>query len=341
MFRKILLPFSILYTIVLRVRHFLYDNNIIKSKKFDIPVIAIGNLSLGGTGKTPHTIYIAQLLKKSFKVGVLSRGYGRTSKGYFEVLENSKTEICGDEPVLIKNNLQSTLVAVCEKRVAGIEKMLQSSNKLEVIILDDALQHRALQPGFKILLIDYSSLNDSQILLPAGNLRDVWSRRRNAEIVVITKCPESMDIISIKKKLHLNENQNIFFSSYNYKTLNSINNERKEPLSFLKEKNITLITGLAAPNQLVNYLNNIAKIVNHISFPDHHNYSVTDIEKLRKEFSTQNADSVIVTTEKDAVKLKELLIEKEKNDWFYIKIEVAIDNSVLFEKLILEYVSKD
>jgi len=306
-----------------------------------MPVIVIGNLSLGGTGKTPHTIYIAEMLQKIYKVGVLSRGYGRISKGYFEVSVNSKTEICGDEPKLIKNNLQSTMVAVCEKRVVGIEKMVQSSNKLEVIILDDALQHRALEPGFKILLIDYSSLNDFQVLLPAGNLRDNWSRRKNVEIVVITKCPEFIDVVSVKKKLQLNENQNVFFSTYNYKALISINTVRVESFSFLKDKSITLITGLAAPIQLVKDLNKMSKVVNHISFPDHYNYKISDIEKLRKEISTQNTDNVIVTTEKDAVKLRELLNEKEKSEWFYIKIEVVIDNSLLFEKLILEYVRKD
>ena len=319
----------------------MYDIKIFKSQKFNLPVIAVGNLSFGGTGKTPHTIYIAEVLKKYYKVGVLSRGYGRTSKGYFEVFENSKTEICGDEPMLIKSNLQSTMVVVCENRVVGIEKMLQSSNKLDVIILDDALQHRALEPGFKILLIDFSSINDSQIVLPAGNLRDNWSRRRNAEIVVITKCPEFIDVVSIKKKVQLNINQNIFFSRYNYKAIHSINNERKESLSFLNEKSIALITGLAAPIQLVKELKKISKVLKHISFPDHHKYSISDIEKLRKEFSTQNTDNVIVTTEKDAVKLRELLSEKEKSEWFYIKIEVVIDNSVLFEKLILDYVSKD
>ena len=341
MIRKILLPFSFLYSIILRIRHYLYDNRIIKSKKFDIPVIAIGNLSLGGTGKTPHTIYTAGFLEKTFKVGVLSRGYGRTSNGYFEVSENSKAEICGDEPKIIKDNIPNAMVAVCEKRVVGIEKMLQSSKKLDVIILDDALQHRALEPGFKILLIDYSSINEFQILLPAGNLRDIWSRRKNAEIVVVTKCPEYVDVVSIEKKLRLNENQIIFFSTYNYKAINSINNERIESLSFLKEKSITLITGLASPIQLVKELKKISKEVKHISFPDHYIYGVSDIEKLRKEFSSQNADNVIVTTEKDAVKLRELLSEKEKSEWFYIKIEVVIDNSVLFEKLILEYVSKN
>jgi len=341
MFRKLLLPFSFVYSLVLRMRHYLYDNQILNTKRFEFPVIAIGNLSLGGTGKTPHTIYVAGILENNYKVGILSRGYGRTSNGYFEVNKNSTPEICGDEPLLIKENLMHSLVAVCEKRVYGIEKMLHASKNLQVAILDDALQHRALDPGFKILLIDYSSLESFQVVLPAGNLRDLWSRRKNADILIITKCPDSINADAIKKKLDLHQKQYVFLSRYIYKSIISINKEKTGALTLLKERNILLITGIASASHLINELKKSVKSVKHLSFPDHYRYTLSDVKKIRAEIYSQSSDFLIITTEKDAVKLRNLLSYKEKNDWFYIKIEVAIDNSVLFEKLILEYVNKD
>ena len=312
-----------------------------KSTSFEIPIIVVGNLTLGGTGKTPHTIYIAKILSKFLNIGVLSRGYGRKSKGFIEIESNFRSSISGDEPLLIKNNLPNSYVSVCENRVNGINKMLESPHRLDAIILDDALQHRPLKAGFNILLIDYNLVKQNKLLLPAGNLRDNWNRRLYSDLVIVSKCPMYFNKKNIENKLKLKPSQHVFYSRYQYINLISFNEKTKESLDYLKNKNIVLITGIASPTYLLNFLNKYSESIQHYSFKDHHKFKLEEIKKIKCSANALNKNTLFISTEKDAVKISELLSESEKNEWFYIKIDVMINNSVLFEKIILEYVRKN
>jgi tetraacyldisaccharide 4'-kinase len=337
--RIVLLPFSWIYSLVLTIRHWLYDIGLKGVTRFERPVIVVGNLSLGGSGKTPHTIYLAELLQH-FNPTILSRGYGRKTKGFRWVEANDTHAISGDEPILMKRILQDIPVAVCESRVDGIERIIQEINP-GVILLDDAYQHRKLQAGFSILLIEYSSFSKPRILVPAGDERDLWNRRKKANVVIITKCPENIDNdkkMRIKNSLKLLNNTPVFFSSLRYGTIRNFNGEEISEQA-LKQMQLNLVTGIADPDLLVKELSQKSTLAHSFQFADHYQFKKSDIEMIKQNSIKFAKDRpLFITTSKDRVRIEPLLLEDEKSFWIEIPLTIEIDEAEKFNEIIENYV---
>ena len=329
--RKLLYPFSLLYGGIMQVRNKLYDKQIFQSREYDLPVIGIGNLSTGGTGKTPMTELLIRLLKGEYRVATLSRGYKRSSSGFY-LLKGSETATeVGDEPLQFKKKFPEVQVAVDEKRVHGIAQLLGAENPPEVILLDDVFQHRKVRAGFYILLTSYDQLYSDDLVLPAGNLRESRAGAERADLVVVTKCPGSLSAEEqrkIARKLSLNPQQELFFSTISYSG-EVQNNIRYFPLQELG--NFTLVTGIANPKPLLEYLQKNGLQFEHKAFPDHHNFTSAEVEKLKKL-------ELILTTEKDFMRLKDHIPEAKL---FYLSIETQIiDQGAKFEKSIKNFLSR-
>ena len=336
MLRRLLFPFSLIWWIATYVRNFLYDKSILKSYTISGKSITVGNLSVGGTGKTPMVIYLTRLLSEKYELQILSRGYGRKTNGYLLVNENHTSIDVGDEPLLYFNKFKKNIaIAVSENRADGVQQLRKIQPK-SVVILDDAFQHRKIKTGFSVLLTTYNSLFSSDFLLPTGNLRETRSGAKRSDIIVVTKCPLNMtEFEKSKIKSALSKyNKPIFFSSISY----------AYPISFGSStscsKNVLLVTGIAKPEPLIDFLSETSR-VEHISFPDHHNFSANEIEKIHEKIDTFVSENwSIITTEKDYMRL---LSFKEKwglskYPWFYIPIELNIENENAFNQLIIEYV---
>ncbi len=304
--RILLLPLSLLYGVGVFLINKLFDLQIKKSVEFELPVISVGNLSTGGTGKTPHVEYLVKLLSEHYHVGVMSRGYRRKTTGYFLVKENSLARDAGDESLQIKRKFPEATVAVCEERALGIPVMLLDDPLLQVIILDDAFQHRRVKPGLSILLTDFSKPFSSDYLLPAGNLREPKQNASRANVIVVTKCPD--EISSAQKnqmaiELRQNENQPVFFSSLKYSEAYSLfHPEIKFDLAIFESA--LLVTGIASPENLLRHVQSTIKNVQHIRFGDHHFFSLLDLKMIKEKFDAlPSSNKIILTTEKDAVRL--------------------------------------
>lgn len=279
--RKILFPFSLLYGGITAFRNWLYNIGWLKSKSYDFPVICVGNLSTGGTGKSPMIEYLVSFLKDDHKIAVLSRGYKRKTTGYREVLNKGTVEEVGDEPLQFKKKFPEITVAVCEDRQTGIEKLQDLAN---VILLDDAFQHRKVKASLNILLTPFSDLYINDFMLPAGNLREPKSGAKRANIIVVTKCPENVDsskIEEIKRKLKPKPYQKIYFSKIRY-SAEIKNNSETKPLDYLNGKEFLLVTGIANPKPLISFLKSEGLKFEEKSFPDHHNFTPSEIEEARK-----------------------------------------------------------
>lgn len=327
--RKLLYPFSLLYGGVTLLRNKLYDEGIFKSYSYDIPVIAVGNLSVGGTGKSPMVEYLISLLKTDHKVATLSRGYKRSTSGFHLLTGNETAVEVGDEPLQFKNKYPGITVAVDENRSHGIELLLKTSSP-DVIILDDAFQHRKVSAGLYILLTPYGNLYTKDLILPAGNLREPISGAKRADIVVVTKCPEDIgkeEQAAIAKELGLDSDQELFFSSIAYSE--TVIGETSFPLEDLKKRPFTLVTGIANPRPLVQFLKGKGLEFEHRAFPDHHNFSASEIKELQsKEF--------MLTTEKDYMRLKN---EMASTKLSYLPISTHILNGQKeFEGLIRNFI---
>ncbi len=336
MLRRFLFPFSLIWWIITCVRNFLYDKSLLRSYIITDKSITVGNLSVGGTGKTPMVIYLTKLLSEKYELQILSRGYGRKTNGYLLVNENHTAIDVGDEPLLYFNKFKKNItIAVSENRADGIQQLRKIQPK-SLVILDDAFQHRKIKAGFSVLLTTYNSLFSSDFLLPVGNLREARSGAKRSDIIVVTKCPKNISKIEKNKmKSALSKyNKSIFFSSISY----------AYPISFGSttscSKNILLVTGIAKPEPLIDFLSETSR-VEHISFPDHHNFSVNEIQKIHEKIDTFVSENwSIITTEKDYMRL---LPFKEKwglskYPWFYIPIELNIENENAFNQLIIDYV---
>lgn len=326
--RKLLLPFSWLYGAVVWIRNLCYDWKIFESKKYTLPVLCIGNLSVGGTGKTPMTEYIAQLLATSYNTAILSRGYKRASEGFVLADQNATVRSLGDEPYQYFNKLSNVKVAVDQDRRHGIEELTTHHN-VEVVLLDDGFQHRKVQANFNILLTMYGDLYVDDLLLPAGNLRDTKSQSKRADIVVVTKCPVGMsqaEMDATASRLQLSGKQQLFFSCIEYNH-GVIGQNQQIALSKFNKQPITLVTGIAKPEPMVNYLKDQGVEFNHLEYPDHHNFT----EKQIKELSNCG---VILTTEKDYMRLYGRV-----NQLYYLPIRVKIlQNENAFNVAILNAV---
>jgi len=349
--RIILFPFSLLYGLGVWLRNKLFDWNILPSKSFDIPVISVGNLSVGGTGKSPHVEYLVNLLKQDFKVATLSRGYKRKSKGFVLADENSDAKQLGDEPFQFKNKFPEVEVAVDEKRKRGIEKLLKLKPKTDVVILDDAFQHRYVKPGISILLTDFHKLYTSDYVLPTGNLREFRNGAKRADIIVVTKTSKVLSPITrrrIEGQLKPTPNQKLFFSYIKHKKLVPLPGI-KNPETFDKNKTfntILLVAGIANTYPLEMHLQKWCEDLQVMKFPDHHSYRNKDIIRIIEKFEniiTRN--KILVTTEKDSVRLREPELMKTLKNFpvYYIPIEIMIhkEDREDFNEQILKYVRKD
>lgn len=333
--RKILFPFAILYGFITSFRNFLYDKGILKSYSFDLPIIAVGNLSVGGTGKTPQIEYLIRLLSDNYKVATLSRGYKRQSEGFVLADANANATILGDEPFQFYQKFPNVQVAVDANRRNGIEQLLSQNIKPEIILLDDAFQHRKVKAGFYVLLTAYNDLYADDYILPTGNLRESRSGAKRADIVIVTKCPVHLSLDeqnSIKEKLKLAENQELYFTYIDYDG-SVFSAEKQLQVSEIKNANKLLLAGIAKPEPFFKHLRKDNDEV--LIFPDHHHFSEKDISDIKDK--AQN--NIIITTEKDYVRLKGQL---PKEQLFYLPIKSSfISNNENFDKIITNYVEKN
>lgn len=348
---KIILLFipSCIYAFIVKIRNLFYDKNIIKSKTYNIPIICVGNITVGGTGKTPHCEFLINLLKENYKIAVLSRGYKRKTKGFGIVQTGNNFEIYGDEALQIKNKFPEIVVAVCENRCRGVEILLQIVD-IDLIILDDGFQHRNLKPSFSIILNNYNRPFSNDFYLPFGKLRDNISSKNRADYFIITKCPENItenEKIKLINNLKPNLNQKVLFSTIVYNDLVGIFDKNNIlNLSDLVDYNILLITGIAESNNLFSFLNKNSKTLLHIKYSDHNNFSENEIQNIENKFDKLNDKKILLTTEKDYKKF--ITFEKyfkQKNKIYFIPIKIKIINEIkdiqILKNHINSYVTKN
>jgi len=328
--RKILFPIAILYWLVTFIRNLFYDINFFKSYSFDIPIIAVGNLSVGGTGKTPQIEYLIRLLSINYKIAVLSRGYKRSTKGFILAAENATATSIGDEPFQFYSKFPNIQVAVDANRKNGIEMLLQLQNKPDIILLDDAFQHRKVKAGFYILLTAYDDLFCDDYILPFGNLREPSFGKKRADMIIITKCPTDLSELAqdkIKEKLKVK--QSVYFTSIAYDDY-VFGNESNKLVAEIKSESKLLVAGIAKPKLFFDFLKNDTDEA--MVFSDHHNFSKEDCEQILAKANGRK----IITTEKDFVRLNGLL---PKEQLFYLPIKATFLNANI-DKTIVDYVGK-
>jgi tetraacyldisaccharide 4'-kinase len=352
MFKLLLYPFSAIYGLIVSIRNFLYDYKIFKSTEFEIPVISIGNITVGGTGKTPHTEYMVELLRKQFIVTTISRGYKRKSKGFHEVKVDSLATNVGDEPLQIKSKFKDIQVIVDEKRVHAI-KIIQKqevSQLPDIIILDDGFQHRSVSAGINILLIDFNRPIDKDTLMPAGRLRESKWQMRRANVIIYTKCPQEISPITrriLMKDVNLRPYQNLFFTTMVYQPLTPVFPEEAIPTPGLASDKVSvlLVTGIANPEHLHKYLGNFSEDIALLKFPDHHNFNASNIQQIEQKFIGIEAENkIIITTEKDSMRLKDMdLSPALKTHLFYIPLKIKFLHSEgkNFDEKIVTYVREN
>lgn len=346
-----LTPLSWLYGAGVFVRNEMFELGLLKSRSFDIPVISIGNITVGGTGKTPHTEYLIDLLHRHFKVAVLSRGYKRKTKGFVLAHADTHMQDIGDEPFQIKEKYPDIYVAVDKDRCHGIEQLCDDSiaKDTEVILLDDAFQHRYVKPGINILLIDYHRMITEDKLLPAGRLREPKEGKSRANIVIVTKCPRDikpMGFRVISKALNLFPYQKLYFTTFRYGNLQAAHPDRNDrPLSSLdRNEHVLLLTGIASPEQMLIDLKQYTKNITSLSFQDHHYYSESDLQNVYDTFRNMPEKKLIITTEKDYSRLKGMNLHEEIRKNLYvlpIKVEFMQGQENTFNENIIGYVRKN
>ena len=352
---KKLRPLSWLYGLGVGFRNFLFEAGVLKSKSYATPVISVGNITVGGTGKTPHVEYLIRLLKDKTNLAVLSRGYKRKSRGF--VLADNDTTMCdiGDEPFQMKQKFPNITVAVDKKRTRGISRLIngEAGKDIDVILLDDAFQHRYVTPGINILLVDYHRLIIYDELLPSGRLREGARSKDRADIVIVTKCPTNMKPMEFRvltKAMALYPYQQLYFSTHEYEGLRPVfpeldNLESLENLQSLADMHILLLTGIASPEQMKLDLEPYAKAIQPLVFADHHQFKEKDIRLINETFSNLPSPKCIITTEKDAVRLKTIEgLSDEVRQHLYvlpIRIKIMLDQEETFNKHIIDYVRKN
>lgn len=347
------MPFSWLYGLGVGVRNYLFDAEILKSKSYSIPVISVGNITVGGAGKTPHVEYLIDLLRDEMQVAVLSRGYKRKSRGYVVADEDTTMRDIGDEPFQIKQKFEGVYVAVDKDRCHGIDHLIsdEDTKDVEVILLDDAFQHRYVKPGVNILLVDYHKFINYDKLLPAGRLREPQSAKVRADIVIVTKCPKNLNPIDyrvLSKAMDLKAFQQLYFTTLSYCDLKPIfNGGDTVPLNEIMGENILLLTGIASPEHLqvdiMEYTRGVK--LETMAFPDHHNFTERDVERINERFAAMPSPKRIITTEKDQVRLFYLegLSEEVKQNIYAlpIKVEFMLEGGKIFNEKIESYVRKN
>lgn len=331
----LLIPFAWIYDFITSIRNMMYDHGLLKQQSFDKPLICIGNLAVGGSGKTPHTEYLINLLSKNeYKVAVLSRGYKRKTKGFVLATDQSTAQEIGDEPSQIKKKFSNIVIAVDEDRCDGVSKII---DMVDVILLDDAFQHRSIKAGLNILLTDYNKPYYKDYLMPAGRLRENQSGKKRADIIIMTKCRQeqiSADDVNYNSiKLGLSENQQLFFTGIKYGKLSN-----GLELRDLANYNIVLVTGIANPKPLEEELSKHVTMMKTIRFSDHHNFTDSELKKIDDTFANLPSDKkrLIITTEKDFTRLGNL----SNIDYLCslpIEVNILNDDKLKFDNLILDY----
>ena len=349
--RKALTPLSWIYGMVVEFRNFLFDNGFLKQKVYPVPVICVGNITVGGTGKTPHIEYISALLSKQYKVAVVSRGYKRKSNNLQVVHTNSDVKRVGDEPLQIKLKYPNITVVVDKNRRNAIEYLLAQESHLQpdVILLDDGYQHRYVNPSMSVLLVDSNRPIYEDKLLPAGRLREPVRRKDRASIVVVTKCASDMQPIDFRifaNGLNLFPFQSLYFTGFKYSSLKPVFPDLKKDsfsLDDIRKKQVLLVTGIASTKPLEDKLTKKTYNLHTLFFPDHHFYNKDDIKSIEKRFAELSGDKIVITTEKDAVRLQALhyISDELKENLFYLPIKVSFleeteNNS--FNKKIINHV---
>ncbi len=349
-FRYLLYPFALLYGLAVFIRHWLFDVGIIPSKGYPIPVIGVGNITVGGTGKTPMVEYLIRLLSDKYKIATLSRGYGRKSKGYFVADQYSGSKEIGDEPLMYFQKFKNKVtVAVDENRREGIENLMQDNTDLEVVILDDSFQHRYVKPGINILLTDYYNLYPNDHLLPVGRLRDLKRAAAKADIIIVTKTDKVMSPIlsrGIERMIKPLPHQQLFFSYLKYGKPQPAHGLELPEIKKDFPSVVVLFTGIANPWPLQDYLISKCRELINLDFPDHHEFKKRDVDAIIKTFEEQfTRNKILLTTEKDMMRLlKSPYFSRFKNfPLYYIPIEVRMHKpgNVLFDNKILDYVREN
>ena len=346
---KKLLCLSWLYGLGVGLRNLLFEMDVLKSRSFSTPVISVGNITVGGTGKTPHVEYLIRLLKNQLNVAVLSRGYKRKSRGFVLSDKDTPMPMIGDEPYQMKQKFPDITVAVDKKRTRGISKLIAADSGLDVdvILLDDAFQHRYVKPGINILLVDYHRLVIYDCLLPAGRLREPVKAKDRADIVIITKCPKDlkpMEFRVITKAMNLYPYQQLYFSTLEYDQPKAVFGDAVLTDS-LSGKNILLLTGIASPEQLLHDLQEYDSQITPLTFGDHHDFKRKDVEAINEAFASLPEPRLILTTEKDATRLMvtEGLSDDVKKQMYMLPLRIAImqGQQEEFNQKILGYVRKN
>ena len=340
-----------IYGILTGLRNEFFNLKILSSREFDLPIISIGNITVGGTGKTPHTEYIARFLKPNFKVATLSRGYKRKSSGFYLVESTSKVRWVGDEPLQIKLKFNDLTVAVDANRVRGIEHLLSLPGKPDVILLDDAFQHQYVTPGINILLTDYNHLITKDSLLPYGRLRESASNKSRATIIIVTKCPPELKPIDeriITKELEIRPYQNLFFSKIDYGAIMPVfpSEVSSQTIELVEGLTVLMVTGIANPSSLKEYLMHGSHDIYEMNYPDHHRYTVKDVDRIAAKFDTlTSVKKIIITSEKDMVRFRgmEVIPENIHKHMYYIPIKISFLNNAgkEFDRKILNYVKEN
>lgn len=342
-FRYLLLPVSLVYGAVVWLRNWFFDKNILTSASFNFPVICVGNIATGGTGKTPMTEYLVRLLQAKYNTATLSRGYKRKTKGFAVADENTTALEIGDEPMQFHVKFPQLTVAVGEERLVAIPHLLQEKPETEVIILDDAFQHRAVKAGLNIVLTAYNNLFTRDLMLPAGDLRDVKASMKRADIIIVTKCKPGLSSVekdAIIKEINPSSQQSVFFTEIKYAAPYHLFN--KPTVTIGPDTNVLLVCGIANPRPLKDYLASKMNTYDMLRYPDHHIFDMDDLSEIKKQFEKiKSSDKIILTTEKDAVRLVKFEHELKDYPVYVLPVEHSFlfDEGGLFEQKILHFIS--
>ena len=347
---KWLLPLSWLYGLGVKIRNAMFDLGLLKSRPFKVPVIAVGNITVGGTGKTPHVEYLTQMLREKFQVAVLSRGYMRKSKGFVQATPDTPMPEIGDEPYQMKQKFPDVTVAVDKDRCHGIDLLTDNDKSLDVVLLDDAFQHRYVKPGINILLVDYHRLIIYDKLLPAGRLREPLSGKNRADIVVVTKCPKGMKPMEyrvITKAMDLYPYQQLYFTTLEYNELKPVFPDTKSSatLAGIADWHVLLLTGIGSPKQIEHDLQPTVPHLTTLTFGDHHQFKRKDLLRIKEAFARLPEPRCIITTEKDASRLHHVegLDEDVRRHLYMLPIHVTFlqEQGPKFNEYIINYVRKN
>ncbi len=348
--RILLLPIALLYGIVVRIRNVLFNIKKLKSEEFNVPIISVGNITVGGTGKTPLTEFIIRILKEDYKLALLSRGYKRETKGVVIANALSTVSEIGDEPKQILDKFGEITVAVAEKRVEGVKSLLNLEIAPEVIVMDDAYQHRYVKPGFNILVIDYNRPLWKDLMLPAGELREPIKGKSRANVILFSKCPLEMTKLEQQhyvRKIKPSINQEVYFSTVGYQNICPVFNSSDCLFDGeLQNTSVLTVTGIANPLPFIAHIKGMAESVESIRFSDHYQFTQKDIENIRSQFNVLSGNrKLILTTEKDAVRFKQIIAHDSElaKYLFFIPIEIRIleERQHEFKEKIIRYVKQN